>query len=70
MSTDWSAVAALGSGWVAAGIGFGAYLLQRKQMSLSANLDSLWRLEDKFNGDGMVAKRAKVARQLLNGDSR
>lgn len=48
---------------------FGAYLLQRRQMSFSANLDSLWRLEDKFNDDGMVTKRSIVAQRLLDKDT-
>jgi hypothetical protein len=38
-------------------------------MSFSANLDSLWRLEDKFNEQGMVAKRATVAKRLLDKDT-
>ena len=65
---DWNAIAALG-GWVAAIVAFSAYLLQRRQMSFSANLDSLWRLEDKFNDDAMVAKRSTVARRLLDNDT-
>lgn len=68
MSIDWNAIAALG-GWVAAVVAFSAYLLQRRQMSFSANLDSLWRLEDKFNDDAMVTKRAMVAKRLLDKDT-
>ena len=67
MTVDWNAIGALG-GWVAASIAFSAFLVQRHQISFSANLDSLWRLQDEFNSEAMCEKRARVARRLTARD--
>lgn len=64
---DWNAVSAV-AGWAAAVVAIGALWLQQRQSNFSTHLDSLWRLLDQFNGDDMVAKRATVAAQLLNGN--
>lgn len=68
MSVDWNAIGALG-GWVAASVAFSAFLLQRRQISFSANLDSLWRLQDEFNSEDMCEKRSRVASRLLAGNT-
>ncbi len=68
MSLDWNAVGALG-GWVAASVAFSAFLLQRRQISFSANLDSLWRLQDEFNSEDMCDKRSRVAKRLIAGNT-
>lgn len=67
MNVDWNAIGALG-GWVAASIAFSGFLLQRRQISFSANLDSLWRLQDEFNSEAMCEKRARVAKRLIARD--
>lgn len=68
MSLDWNAIGALG-GWVAASVAFSAFLLQRRQISFSANLDSLWRLQDEFNSEDMCEKRSRVAKRLIAGNT-
>lgn len=67
VNVDWNAIGAI-SGWVAASVAASAFLLQRRQMGFSANLDSLWRLEDEFNSEAMCDKRARVAKRLIARD--